>query len=564
MKPDPKSAQSISFPQSIWAFLDQYVTDVPCAALAVSGGMDSVALAAACAWYRDEVRPGLIWHLCHVHHGLRGAAADEDAAFCESLARRLGMPFHGARVNVMARATISGEGIEGAARALRYDALHAMCREHACKHLLLAHHAEDQAETVVMNLLRGAGALGAAGMPMCLDGEPVRVRPLLQTRRAELQAFCHAHALTWREDASNDEDIFRRNWVRHYFLPSFDAMHFSTSEKPLTHACGVRQTKARFHKKVATPNAHALATPDAMVTPDTLTTLDAVTAMGRLAQSAARLWAWREPRVQELLSRCVQINAIESEYGMRTLSVTALRALSDVDARDVLWVYFREHVGMAFSEKTVLRALAFMRQATSDKMLQLPGEWRWIRIFDVFILRHESVDSAQKELQRTYDLLHSSHQNGDVNNSYEQKGVPVEANAFCDICDMDDFPCVYDGLRLDVMNQTHVENDVFDASDMTMTADLDTLSFPLKLRRLKAGDRFQPLGAPGSKRVVDLLRERRVPVEERTQVMVLADAVGIVWVVGHRMAERVRVHHDTVRMMRCFASSTAHTCRVKN
>lgn len=188
--------------------------------VACSGGRDSVALlhvlATLAADFPLEVTVG------HVHHGLR-SSADEDAAFVRDLAGRLGVRFSMRRLW-----GVEGPNLEARARAARYAALVDMARELGATVVATGHTLDDQAETVLLRLLRGTGVGGLAGiLPRRGLGPGVDVvRPLLRTKRAELEAFLCRLNQPWREDETNLDVAARRNWVRHRILPLL------TSENP--------------------------------------------------------------------------------------------------------------------------------------------------------------------------------------------------------------------------------------------------------------------------------------------------------------------------------------------
>ncbi len=170
--------------------------------------MDSVALLHALRRH-----PGLL--AVHVHHGL-SPNADAWAAFCRKLCRRLAVPFSVRKVKVRKR----GKGLEAAAREARY----AVFRSLECDALVLAHHLDDQAETVLMNLLRGAGRRGASGMPARarLNGKAL-LRPLLDLPRAAIEAYAREHGLAWIEDESNADEALTRNFLRRRIGPLLDS-----------------------------------------------------------------------------------------------------------------------------------------------------------------------------------------------------------------------------------------------------------------------------------------------------------------------------------------------------
>ncbi|HEX9396549.1 MAG TPA: tRNA lysidine(34) synthetase TilS [Burkholderiales bacterium] len=180
-------------------------------AVALSGGVDSVVLL-----HLLKAR-GFSLQAVHVHHGL-SPNADAWAGFCAKLCRRWGISFSLHRVNVRK----SGKGLEAAAREARY----AVFRKLPQQGVVLAHHLDDQAETVLMNLLRGAGSRGASGMAPVSDfhGKTL-LRPLLDIPRSAILAYARRHRLDWVEDESNADEALTRNFIRRRIGPLLEAKY---------------------------------------------------------------------------------------------------------------------------------------------------------------------------------------------------------------------------------------------------------------------------------------------------------------------------------------------------
>src|SRR5579884_1129216 len=186
--------------------------------VAVSGGADSVALLRVLARRRQEL--GLVLTALHVHHGIRGAEADGDALFAEGLAQDLGVRFLRNDVNTPERAQKAGESIEEAARNLRYAWFDELLGQGELDAVATAHSLDDQAETVLLKLLRGAWTRGLAGIyPLVELGQGKLVRPLLGERRQALREYLQSLSQVWREDRSNADCSFTRNRIRHELLP---------------------------------------------------------------------------------------------------------------------------------------------------------------------------------------------------------------------------------------------------------------------------------------------------------------------------------------------------------
>lgn len=190
--------------------------------VAVSGGPDSVALFALLA----ELAPAWALELavCHVHHGLRGREADEDADFVATLCRTLEVPI---RIERLARAGPARRGARRSwqewAREARYAALVRVADELGMRKIALGHTADDQAETVLLWMLRGAGLAGLAGIPLTRAGRVIR--PLLGFRRRELVQYLEGRGLTSRTDSSNAKTVYLRNRIRQEVLPVLQALN---------------------------------------------------------------------------------------------------------------------------------------------------------------------------------------------------------------------------------------------------------------------------------------------------------------------------------------------------
>lgn len=187
-------------------------------AAAVSGGADSVALLRILA--EDQPALGIVLSVVHVHHGIRGKAADADAAFVGTLAGLLGLPFHMSRCDAPAAAKERGETLEEAARNLRYTCFCGLIAEGTVDSVATAHTLGDQAETVLAKLLRGAWTEGLSGIhPVLAVPGGAIVRPFLEATRAEIEAWLKDLGQPWREDASNIDLTYTRNRIRHQLLP---------------------------------------------------------------------------------------------------------------------------------------------------------------------------------------------------------------------------------------------------------------------------------------------------------------------------------------------------------
>jgi tRNA(Ile)-lysidine synthase len=220
MSPSPNVCPDGVFHACVSAAIDAYdlLTEGDRVLVAVSGGPDSVALLHSLCALRD--RYAITLAIAHLNHTLRGAAADGEQAFVASLARELALPFHTTRKDVRGYQRRLKLSLEDAARQVRYTYLKDEAKRQGFNKIALGHHADDTAELVLMNLLRGSGPLGMAGIP---PRQGCLIRPLIDIHRDQIMAYLGAMKLTHQHDESNDDRAFLRNRIRHDLIPQLES-----------------------------------------------------------------------------------------------------------------------------------------------------------------------------------------------------------------------------------------------------------------------------------------------------------------------------------------------------
>lgn len=232
--------------------------------VAVSGGADSVALLLAIheanTTQRDALGVGL--SAVHVHHGIREASeSDADLTFVQDLCIQLDIPLHIHRADVPARAAENRETLEEAAREVRYAFFRTLIASGHAGSILTAHTLDDQAETVLMKLLRGAWTEGISGIhpivtihaassqPSARSGRILR--PLLSTRRSEIEAFLQSRNQPWRTDTTNADTAYTRNRIRHELLPQLRSFNPSIDQTLANLAELAREEESRWQAELA-------------------------------------------------------------------------------------------------------------------------------------------------------------------------------------------------------------------------------------------------------------------------------------------------------------------------
>jgi tRNA(Ile)-lysidine synthase len=299
--------------------------------VACSGGVDSTVLFHGLQRLAGRLRLELV--LGHVHHGLRGADAEADLEAVCALGAKYGAPVEIDRVDPTAlRAggpSRERPTLQEAARALRYRALRSQAERAGAARIATAHTRDDQAETVLLRLLRGAG-------PDALGGIPERspdgwiVRPLLGVGRQEIVAYAREAGLSWREDGSNASRAYARNRLRHDWLPGLGAA---------------------FNPRL-------------------------LRAVADLAEAARRDTEWIEPRVEAETERW----ATEERDGALWISPEPWASLPEGLARRVVRrLLQRSGAGRDVTRTHLLRTLRFLRGARTGSCLELPGGLRLSR-----------------------------------------------------------------------------------------------------------------------------------------------------------------------------------------
>jgi tRNA(Ile)-lysidine synthase len=423
--------------------------------VAVSGGPDSVAM----TWILRELERTARWRvvgLVHVNHGLRGLESDEDERFCRELAARLGLPIVVRTVDVRGRARERHQSLEAAARSERYTVFETVAAELGATRVATGHTRDDQAETVLLRLFRGAGGRGLSAIR---PRRGIYVRPLIDVSHLELCADLEARHEAAREDSSNADLTIPRNRLRRTILP------------PIT---------------AAWPRA--------------------VAALARFAELSADDEQFLAATAREVASAV----ALPALGGVQRIDGRGLNQLPPALARRIVRQAIEEAGATPrFADVESVRALA--------KSPKTRG--------------HLDLDGV--EIQKEGAVLWFGAGQG-----------PEPPDGFEYALDVPGVVTVVETgatIRASLKRGPAVRPILGEPVSVAVLQ-AEAVALPLTVRNRRPGDRLRPMGSPGSRKLQDVLVDRKVPRIARDHVPLVVDRSGrIVWVVGHAIADECRV-----------------------
>ncbi len=459
----------------------------------LSGGADSVALTELLVELQSHL--GITLVLAHLNHGLR-PEADEDEEFCRSLSENLSLPFASGRVDVALGARSSKRSIEDEGRRARYRFLEAQAKRFEAQRIAVGHTLDDQAETFLLRLLRGSGGRGLGGIHPVKDCRIIR--PLIEVRRQEIEDYLGERGASFREDASNLDPRFTRNRIRHQELPRLSTAYNPRLVEALARSAALLRDEEAWMEAEARDVFEGLAS----VSPEDIV-ID------------------RTP-----LSR----HPLALRRRLVRMAIERIRGLGDVSHRHV------EDV------------LAMADDGRSGSELHLPGLVVELS-FGRLRFQRSSTARARKARERGY-------------NGYEYR-LSIPARVRIPEClGTLSARIVEPNRELVGPNGPKGAAAATGAVEHPPSGNAVVVGFDggvpeLRVRSPRPGDRFHPLGAPGSKPLSRYLMDRKISRDTRSRVpLVVRGASGlddsgeeILWVVGHGVSEASRVTDGSSRLL---------------
>ena len=431
--------------------------------VAVSGGVDSIVLFDILQRLQEAYSILLV--IAHLDHGLRGEESAKDAEFVKRLAAGAKVPIVSERVDLHSSSSWPGLGPEGMAREARRAFLIRAANDAKANAIALGHTSNDRAETVLLNLTRGAGPGGLVGF------DPVDrpfIRPLIETTRDEIIAYAESQKLSWREDTTNADLSFSRNRIRHRVIPELSRINPRIVETICRGGDLVRDLLAA--------NSYLLEP------------------------------AWKAVLVEEGPGRIAlkrgTIGELPPEVGALLVREGLRRARGNLTGIEAVHV------------EDALRLISSERAHGS---LDLPG--LVIRVQGDEVVLSEGRFPKEGGFSEPVKL---------GRNPFPKRGFTL---------DLKIIPSGSDEARLTPDDPT-IE-----------LADADRIAFPLRLRTRRPGDRFVPLGMKKEVKLKDFLINESIPFFDRDDLPLLCDQERIIWVVGVRISDEVRLTDRTERIL---------------
>ncbi len=491
-----------------------------CITVGVSGGADSICMLHLLIRLQKEIPFRLA--AVHVNHGIR-AEAGEDAAFVEKLCSRWGIPFYLREVDMAGYAAAHRLSAEEAGRLLRYQAFGEVLGEIRAGdrgRIAVAHNADDRAETMLFHMFRGSGIKGLSSI------HPVRetiIRPLLCASREEIEAWLTAQGFNWQEDATNREDIYARNKIRHHILP------YAQRE-----ICG-----------------------------------GAVSHMGELADMLAETESFLTRETDRLYDRYVKEdlerksgghmimeNAWETDslYGEIEIGLAGFRT-EDVVMRKRILLRALESITPHRRDITArhIAGLIELTEKEGSKELFLPYGIRAVKEYDTLFLRRrekaatDEIDVSARQAAET---------DGSVSLPEELTDICISGSALAPgAAAQFDVPgggftfILWEAAFLPTASFFYRKEQNIPENRYTKWFDYDKITTSLLLRTRRPGDYLTIDDALHTQSVKQYMINEKIPKAKRDSMYLLADGAHILWVPGHRVSRQYKVEKSTRRIL---------------
>jgi len=458
----------------------------------VSGGPDSVALLHIILSLAQ--RFSLSVGVAHLNHCLRQKDSDDDAEFVASFARKLDLPCYIKKEDVRKYRHEKKLSLEEAARIVRYRFFESIAEKYMFSKIALGHNADDNAELVIMNLLRGSGPLGISGIPPVRNGKIIR--PLMELTKSQIVRFLAVNELKFILDKSNNDQRYLRNRIRHHLIPHLKSSYNNRIVETFNRFASIIRSEDEWMDDLINPifNKSVLAAENNSVAISISSINEShIAAQRRIIRKA----------IEEIKGnlRRITFSHIDSVISL----LNSGHAFGHIDLPDHIRIERNEDTISFLRGKRLLRGLS-KKLSDENKLL-----------FEYIILKPEA---GFKEEIFPRSLL------------IKELGLNIEFS------------------KIDIKNLS----DIHRAGHNVAFFDMDKFSFPLVLRDFRPGDRFQPFGMSGTQKVKKYFINNKVTRAQRAKCPILLCREKIMWVVGYRIDDFFKVKQSTRNILKMEVS----------
>jgi tRNA(Ile)-lysidine synthase len=433
--------------------------------VAVSGGPDSICLLHVLLRLRERFSLKLI--AAHVNHGLRGKDADDDAKYVEEFCHESGLEFRCIKEDIHRISAERNISDETAGREIRYEFFERLKSEYAADKIAIAHNLNDQAETVLMRIMRGTGLEGLAGIKPVRDG--VYIRPLLTCTRAEIEDYCSRNGLKPRIDKTNLESIYARNKIRLELIPYIEN---------------------NFNK-------------------------DIISVLNRLAQSAKVDSEYLELETEKKYKKYCK-----NKESKVIITKEAFLEHEAVSTRIIRMAFSRVLGNLRNFERMHIYQVIDLQRSGTGRRLMLPnGVTAFNDYGDISVYRQGEDETIKGKTDAEFKLA-------------------VGVNRIEEL-----------GLTVTVAEQPF-EDGCHDSGEYVKCFDASKVSGDISLRFRKPGDKFNPMGMDGSKKLKDIFIDMKVPQAVRDKTPLICFGDHIAWIVGYKTSNRTKTDKSTKNMIK--------------
>jgi len=436
-------------------------------AVAFSGGGDSTALLHVLASMRSELKIKLF--ACHLNHKLRGTEADGDAQFCRGFAERLGVPIYMKEMDIAGIATKRGWNIEEAGRIARTAFYHRAMRHFGADKTVTAHHMNDQAETFLINLLRGSGETGLGGIAPIRDGW--LIRPLIKCPKSEIEKYLKENDISFRTDETNTDTTIIRNRIRLTLIPLLEKDYNPRIVNGLSQTADIIRGADELSAELA----------DAFFRKIVNHAKDSVSI-------EKQLFAVLPIHLKRILIR----NSFAQAAGSR-------RRLTFEQVEDIL-----NDVRAGAKDSRISLPFGFEAEIREDKISILPSK----------------KDDTEKGFELSFE-------------------IPGEI----------EIPDIGRSWRVEIKDYTSSLLEESILNPLIGIFDAEKISSPVTVRNRRDGDRMQPLGMQGTKKLQDIFTDKKIPRRRREEFPVFTSSAEIFWIPGIASGERFKVSEKTKKVV---------------